>query len=80
LRGDVAKWTNHMIPEGMKLNKNQVVYMHKNIKDNFHSYRKNRKHEKLNTFKSCKLFKYVNSILQPKSKMTDIQLKKQIFR
>ena len=73
--GDVAKWTNHMIPEGMKLNKNQVLYMHKKIKDNFHSYMKNRKHEELNTFKSCKFFKYVNSILQPKSKMTDIEQK-----
>ena len=36
---------------------------------------KNRKHEELNTFKSCKFFKYVNSILQPKSKMTDIERK-----
>lgn len=28
----VAKWTNHMIPEGMKLNKNQDLYKYKKNK------------------------------------------------
>lgn len=36
---------------------------------------KNRKYEELDTFKSCKLFKFVNSILQPKFKLTVIQRK-----
>ncbi|CAC5378127.1 unnamed protein product [Mytilus coruscus] len=69
---DVAEWTNNMLPEGMLLNKHKVLYLYKKINDNFQSYMKNRQKEDLDTFKSSKFFKFLNSTLQP-TLQTDMQ-------
>ncbi|CAC5359998.1 unnamed protein product [Mytilus coruscus] len=69
---DVAEWTNNMLPEGMLVNKHKVLYLYKKINDNFQSYMKNRQNEDLDTFKSSKFFKFLNSTLQPKLQ-TDMQ-------
>ncbi|CAC5420916.1 unnamed protein product [Mytilus coruscus] len=69
---DVTEWTNNMLPEGMLVNKNKVLYLYKKINDNFQSYMKNGQTEDLDTFKSSKFFKFLNSTLQPKLQ-TDMQ-------
>ena len=69
---DVAEWTNNMLPEGMLVNKHKVLYLYKKINDNFQSYMKNTQNEDLDTFKSSKFFKFLNSTLQPKLQ-TDMQ-------